>query len=200
MAIAGVRRGTVAGAEGAAWRVRWCENPAGVPRWTAWVALMLLAGSSLRAWAYTPESEKVQQLCERAVQFLEKTPANDMYAGQLGGQCLVALAIHKFYKHKFDNPYENKMHPMVRAALQRCRREASNLNSLGSNATYSIGIALIFLSEVSPVDDFGTIQTYVAALRTLQKGNGGWGYTNQGTGDISQTQYGVLGLWSATNV
>ena len=164
------------------------------------MALILLAGSSLRGWAYTPESEKVQRLCERAVQFLEGTPANDAHASQLGGQCLVALAIHKYYKHRFDNPYENKMHPMVRAALERCRREASQLARLGSNATYSIGVALIFLSEVSPVDDFGTIQTYVAALRSLQKGHGGWGYTNQGTGDISQTQYGVLGLWSATNV
>ncbi len=200
MAVAGVRRGRWVGVENAPRCPTHGKRGCAVRGWVWCVAGLVFVGLGFRAQAYTPESEKVQRICERAVQFLEKTPANDMYAGQLGGQCLVALAIHKFYKHKFDNPYENKMHPMVRAALQRCRREAPNLANLGSNATYSIGIALIFLSEVSPGDDFGTIQTYVAALRSLQKGNGGWGYTNQGTGDISQTQYGVLGLWSATNV
>ncbi len=150
--------------------------------------------------AYTPESEKVQQICARAVKFLEGTPADDPHAGQLGGQCLVALAIHKYYKHLLDNPYEKKMHPMVQAALERCRREAPNLANLGTNRTYSIGTSIIFLSEVSPVRDFGTIQTFVAELRRIQKPAGGWGYVNQQPGDISQTQYGVLGLWSAANV
>ncbi len=170
--------------------------------WLVLACLFMVGLSSSHVLvAYTPESPKVQQLCERAVKFLETTPTNEQFSSQLGGQCMVALAIHKFYKHQGDSKYSKQLHPMVQAALQRCRQEAPNLAKLGSNRTYSLGTSIIFMSEVSPAADFGTIQTYVAELLRIQRSSGPWGYlTGPPVGDISQTQYGVLGLWSASNV
>ncbi|HHK41948.1 MAG TPA: hypothetical protein ENJ50_05965, partial [Planctomycetaceae bacterium] len=166
-------------------------------------ATWIIAASSVHG--YTPEDPEVQEICKKAVKYLEEIDTSrDQFTNRLGGECLIALAIHKYYK-KFGGGKYGPDHPKVAAALKRCREVAGKFDSLGNSRTYDLGTALIFLTETSPLRDFGTIQAFVAELRRIQRQEGSWGYLGGtvfgGTnGDISQTQYGVLGYWSAANV
>ncbi len=171
---------------------------------TAWLVLLLMCCRPLAA--YTPEDPVVEAMCRKAVKYLEGSDRPlDNFASRLGGECLIALAIHKFYK-KFGGGKYGEDHPKVAAALKRCRATVGKFDALGSSRTYDLGTALIFLTETSPVRDFGTIRAFTNELRRIQRPvEGSWGYIRAtmfggSNGDISQTQYGVLGFWSAANV
>jgi hypothetical protein len=139
------------------------------------------------ATAYTPDSAEVQAMVKRAVRFIE-THASGGHYSRLGGTCLVGLTM---YKH-----YGDADHPLVEAAVARCLSvREKGVSRFDSN--YSVGIAIIFLSEVGPVAYRAEIETLLQALIDRQKPNGGWGYADHATGDTSQTQYAVLGLWMA---
>ena len=170
------------------------------------LALILVCSSCVPLAAYTPEDPEVQEMCRKAVKYLETVDTTrDEFTNRLGGECLIALAIHKYYK-KFGGGKYGEEHPKVAAALKRCRATVGKFDTLGNSRTYDLGTALIFLTETSPVRDYGVIQAFTNELRRIQRpAEGSWGYLG-GTvfgntnGDISQTQYGVLGFWSAANV
>ncbi len=138
-----------------------------------------------RVQAVSPESPEVRATVDKALKFLETNGD-----ARLGGECLVALA---FLKNDRD-----LKHPKIRAAIELCQK--ADVASQASVDNYSLGCALFFLCEADLQGQRQTIQRYVDALLKRQKANGGWGYhegSHVGTGDNSQTQYAVLGLWMA---
>lgn len=151
-----------------------------------WAAIALAATFLLAtpARAYTPESPKVKEMVGRAVKFLESASDN-----RLGGKCLIGLAV---YKHT-----GNGAHPKVQEAVAACRAYIAGQNTYGEGSMYSLGAAIIFLCDVGPQDYAKEISAMLTELLQIQKGHGGWGYNHSQTGDTSQTQYGVLALWSA---
>ena len=134
--------------------------------------------------AYTPESPQVKTMVDRAVKYLEKTQPH----GELGGKALQALAI---YKHN-----NNSKHPKVVEAVAACKAQAAS-GAAPTGAIYSLGAAIVFMCEVGPQEYAADITALLTQLLAVQKSHGGWGYTYQLTGDTSQTQYGVLAIWSA---
>jgi hypothetical protein len=130
--------------------------------------------------AYTPESKEVKERVTRALGFLA-TAKDD----RLGGECLIGLC---FKKSGVDD------HPKIAHAVDRCYKAGFNTTD-----NYSLGIALMFLCEADPKAHREIIDKYLAELLRRQKGHGGWGYETFQTGDTSQTQYGVLGIWMAKN-
>ena len=148
-------------------------------------AVCLLIG--LLSWspihAVTPESPEVKKLVNSALGYLEKNTDE-----RLGGRCLVALAFLKA---------ERPDHPRIREAVDECRKQ------MGANPpdsvldVYSNGLAIIFLSELSPRDYTSEIQWYLNRMKSRQKEHGGWGYNEYPTGDTSQTQYATLAYWEA---
>lgn len=166
--------------------------------------------------AYTPNSKEVQQICEKAVRLLQQMPDTDKCGGSLGGECLVSLAIHKYYKTQ-GKQFLNNLDPRVQSTLKRCRdnsrylrfddlREAERRNRDNPNVVpdvilgdeFLMGAVLVFLSEVSPVDDFRTIQDVSIEVLRAQRPNGSWQLG--GRDNIFATQFAVLGLWSAANL
>jgi hypothetical protein len=147
------------------------------------VLALMLAGIfffASPAGAYTPESKEVRERVKKALGFL--TTAKE---DRLGGECLIALC---FKKGGLDD------HPRIKKAVDRCYQpefvKADN---------YSLGIALMFLCEVDPETHHDLIAKYVEELMKRQKSFGAWTYESFQTGDTSQTQYGVLGIWMAKN-
>ena len=75
---------------------------------------------------------------------------------------------------------------------------ARELGEGGFGATYDTACAICFLVALDPVAYFRTIQRASAQLADMQNDNGSWGYPSGE--DLSNTQYGALGLWKASTV
>ncbi len=136
------------------------------------------------AHAVLPDSPEVKQLLDRAFQFLDTAQES-----RLGGQCLIGLC---YLKHG-----EKETHAAVQAAVAACQRDAQNP---GGIAIYDNGLAIIFLCELNPSKYQAEINSFLKALQTKQRRQGGWGYLNDPKhpgGDTSMTQYGVLACWEA---
>ena len=164
----------------------------------AWMAATVVAAS---ASAYTPESPEVRRLIEKGLGYL--VAANGLNPdSRLGAKCLMALCHIKYYK-MVEREEEGKNHPLVREALAGCAGTKLGYATVDSSqglSNYSLGIALMFLCEVDPVQHRPLIEQYVAELLKRQQSWGAWGYGGEATGDTSQTQYAVLGMWMAQKV
>src|SRR5262245_6595777 len=133
--------------------------------------------------AVTPESPEVKEVIGKALTWLEKQDDE-----RLGGKCLLGLCVYKAER--------GANHPKIAAALSACEKAAGKPDD---EDNYSIGLALIFLCEVDPVRHRKLAERYVSIILQRQQAGGGWGYQGNMTGDTSQTQYPVLGLWLAAN-
>jgi len=155
------------------------------------VAALSVSFAASQAEAYTPESPEVQRLLDKAVTYIEQNHEKESvsYYRRLGGMCLTALAV---YKHKHD-----ANHPMVQAAIAKCKDVCSKGVPWSSESNYDVGIAVIFLCDLDAQLYRPEIDVMMNALYKRQQPAGGWSYSDHDTGDTSQTQYGALALWMA---
>ena len=161
----------------------------------ALVALLLLVNvlaTHSDLLAYTSQSPDVLAMRRKAVDYLEKSESHDF----LGGNCLVAMAIHK--------ELSQDQHPKILEAIEACRKfSADKTRKLKGPDVYSVGIAIIFLCGLDPVKYRTEIEDLLVILESLRKPNiGAWGYPEKGhthanNCDTSMTQYGVLCYWAA---
>jgi len=151
-------------------------------------------------WAYTPNSPEVREMLARGIAYLEKADRNGPHSGQLGGKALMGLAAYKYDK-RFGNGGD-PLPPLTSIALGEVlgQARAASLENQGFVDNYSLGIALIFLTEVNPTDHMDAIIAMAEELKKRQKANGAWGYSHEKRGDSSQLQYAALGLWAAKKV
>ena len=177
-------------------------------------ALLILA-APLTSWSQglTPDSPRVKAMAKKGIEFLNgyvhnagMGKAHD-HMDDIGGRALRALAIAKYHDvYKIPGGKSNRH---VAAALKECR-EAIKAKSklLGSpgdygHRLYAASIALILLCEVDPKNSEREIDFMVDFLLSRQLPNGGWTYDQLeklGHGDVSQTQYVILALWTAKHV
>ncbi|MCA9212137.1 MAG: hypothetical protein KDB27_03655 [Planctomycetales bacterium] len=138
---------------------------------------------------YTPESPMVKQMVAKGVDYIKSTPAHPNF----GVASLRALALIKG-----NCPLD---HPHIQHAVKLCRESVSKLNGgLKEKAVYEVSVATIFLCELDAEEFKPEITAFMETLMSWQKKEGGWGYlegSNKDTGDISQTQYVVLAMWTA---
>lgn len=145
----------------------------------------LATGLSEPASALLPTSPRVKALLKAGLDKLEALPFEGLNEEKLGSKCLAGLALYKGGRPKS---------PRISEAINACRQAASGASELDN---YSHGLVIIFLTEVAPKREKSTIRSYLDALAAKQKGNGGWGYTGDPSGDTSQTQYTALAMWQA---
>jgi hypothetical protein len=144
------------------------------------LAIVAGLGDSV-AWGVTPESPEVKAVVEKALKYLA-TGSDD----RLGAQCLLAMAFTKNGRPKDD--------PLVKRAVDLCEDRAKEMKN---EDNYSLGCAVIFLCELDPEHYKGLIEKYLREILGRQMKNGPWSYPDYQTGDTSQTQYAVLGMWMA---
>ncbi|MFT5524505.1 MAG: hypothetical protein ACI9HK_002460, partial [Pirellulaceae bacterium] len=148
------------------------------------LAIALVAGWTTKLVALNPESPEVVAMIEKAAKYLETAEHK-----QLGGKALIALALIKADKNKYHD------HARVADALSECYKY--DKTSPPGNHIYSLSIATIFLIEHDKVKHGNLIDHFLKRMWALQMDHGGWGYSDRSRGDTSQTQYGVLCLWTA---
>lgn len=156
---------------------------------------ILMPASSLQAQKkYTPEHPDVQDMIDRALNFLgEAEPSSYSEA------VLFALAA---YKAELWRPTaEPKDNPIVQNGLAFTNRVLSDQNFRARSdfrSIYAPAMCLIFLLDMGPEEYETEIENMLELLISRQQDSGAWGYSNQdGHGDTSQMQYIGLALWLA---
>jgi hypothetical protein len=149
------------------------------------LAVIILLGAAVLmprpAAAIAPEDPKVKEVVKKALGYLSAQRDE-----RIGGECLIGLCFWKA-----GEPAE---HPKIQRALARC--QGVNFQACDN---YSLGIALMFLCEIDPELHHDLIAKYTTEMFRRQKTFGGWSYESFQTGDTSQTQYAVLGMWMVKN-
>jgi hypothetical protein len=161
--------------------------------------IALLISFPCAAWGLTPDSPEVKALVKKGLDFLERgaPPANTpgvpmmplaMGPPRLGETVLVGLSFFKAGKED---------HKLVKEAIQA----VYGVKDLPTVDNYSLGLAIIFLSELDDQQHLPTIQKLVDEMVSRQQERGGFGYYKaNGIGDTSQIQYVVLAFWNARHV
>ena len=131
--------------------------------------------------------DDVNRSVQRGIQYLIRTQGGNgawHYSASYepGLTALAVLAL--------KNAGMKKEHPTMQRGLQYI------LNTR-ARRTYAVGLVLMALAEVDPVQYRKRIETYGKWLVQKQAGNGTWNYDGSGAGDHSNTQFGVLGLYAA---
>ncbi len=165
------------------------------------ISLLMIPGSS--AWAqikYNPDDVVIQEMAERAADFLA-TYTGSGAGSQAGGErvlcALTILEVSKRYTHEIPRD-----HPLIIAAVN----EAVNMINGGGarnrldtiDSMYYPCLASILLCEVDDEEYAPEIKHIVSWISERQNNNGGWGYEKRAfISDTSQSQYACLALFIA---
>ena len=136
---------------------------------------------------YTPESPEVEAAVQRAIKFLQQ----DKLETRLGGKALMGLALVKA-------GVDHKDAKIKEAADELANAVATGKGLEEDNIVYTLGLSIIFLTQLDPQEHAAQIQHLLDRLLKCQKPHGGWGYLARPMGDTSMTQYGVLSMWEAS--
>ena len=145
---------------------------------------------------YTPDHPVVQEMIRKGVAFLSARGPRISGGLSEGVGVLTGYAIYKV-----DG---NPEHPMVASAIAEARQIAvalaSGRNESLARSMYLPSVAAMLLASVDVQANASSIIQIRDFLLNSQKPHGGFGYTvggqYLGSGDISQTQYVMLCLWT----
>lgn len=153
--------------------------------------LLAAAGPVPRAVAYTPDSPEVLQMIESGIAFLRAKDTEVTGASIEGGQILRAYALFKYDHNAADPLVQQGVRTAQRIAAESPR--AFHQRELGS---YESSVAILLLAEVDPQGNRPALQNLLGHLLSNQRAHGGLAYPSEEAGDTSQTQYGMLALWT----
>ena len=153
---------------------------------------LAFSGTAQAQRKYTPEHPYVKKLADRAVKVLQKADSTP------GHNTMAALAIVEHGKrYNKEVPQNNKV---VNKAVEHIRDECANGKSFyNERETYYPAVALILLAEVDASRNRDQIIYLLDVLKKRQQGHGGFTYSNEDTGDCSQTQFAGLAMWVASS-
>lgn len=144
---------------------------------------------------YSPEHPVVQEMVQKGVAFLSSSKDG------LAGEGINILAGYTIFKVNGDPE-----HPVVVSAVKEARNLAasfSRYNAGDLNSLYVPSLAGMLLASID-VDAHGVqIRQIRDFLLRSQKRHGGFGYLRgelDDSGDISQTQYVMLSLWTMSQL
>jgi len=135
-------------------------------------------------------------MVERGLRFLEAVPAEELGKGAEGGPGQIALAGYAHFKAEHD--YDAAIVKLGLAAAlsfaEKVKAEGKLIHE--SKTTYEVAVAILFLAEYDPQQYAPQLKLLGDGLIGLQKSHGGYGYPGHEDGDVSQTQYVVLAMWT----
>ncbi|MEP0426552.1 hypothetical protein [Rhodopirellula bahusiensis] len=152
------------------------------------------------ASAYTPFDTQVVGMVDRGLVYLENADQKDYlygtagFAGGLGERALVAYT-HFKVKHDASARVVQQGIAAARTMVGVIRSGKRNVPGI-SFEVYSTAVAVMLLAEVDKEKYKSELKTLQGFLYELQYPNGAFSYIGHKTGDISQTQYGVLAIWT----
>ena len=180
--------------------IRFCGGPCLAAGWCYIVALAVMLGGTVfpgTALGYTPNGPVVTKMVDRAIEYLETLPRDRLggdprgFSGQAGEIVLIAYAHHKV-RHDPE-------HPLVKRGIDVALRIVDALpetGERGNKRNYEMAVSVLLFAEVDAErykNEMRTVQKY---LMEWQFPNGPFGYHGDKDGDVSQTQYALLAIWT----
>lgn len=156
--------------------------------------------SAMPAVAYTPDDPRVEALVAEGMKYIEsQSTYQSKYGlanGFRGGYGEIALLGYTHMKVNHD-----KDHPVVTRGIKAAQDLLSKLNEKDpggheSKTVYTISVAAMLLAEVDKKRYKSELQRIASHLQRIQYANGGYGYILDKVGDVSQTQYAMLAIWT----
>jgi hypothetical protein len=170
-----------------------------MPRFTA-IFLALLAFSATEGFAYTTDDPEVLEMVDRGIKHLEDALGAKTYydtgKAHLGGWGEWALAGYAHYKVVHD-----ASHPVVKRGLEGALGIARGLTQPNQGGhtlktNYNAGVAAMLLAEVDRDKYRKELELIAEFFKRYQLPSGPYTYLGDKIGDVSQTQYAVLALWT----
>lgn len=155
---------------------------------------------AVTALGYTPNDPVVTKMVDQGLSYLEGLDANQLggdagsFSGMAGEVVLVAYAHHKC-RHDPE-------HPVVKRGIDVAKRIVAALEGRGAQGgkrNYELAVCVMLFAEVDPVAYQGELKTIQRYLMDWQFPNGAFGYPEGDPateGDVSQTQYALLAIWT----
>ncbi len=161
------------------------------------VTLILFVACSLpsrRAWSYTPQDPVVQAMVNRGLAYLEGV---DWKGGikQMDGTKILAAYAHYKVKHNPSHPLVQEGIKSVNAILKIVETDPNS-----KKMNYEVAVAVLLLAEIDPKAYDSQLRTFQKYLFDAQRAHGGWTYFAVEHGDVSQTQYALLAIWTLDRV
>lgn len=160
-------------------------------RFIAVTFLAVITAGTLCAQGLTPQSPEIQEAVKKGIAFLEKNGAAE---NRQGGQALIGMAVLK--------SGADAEHPLIRRAVEAIRKSISSSKVEMSDPIYSVGLSVMFLSDLDADKYRAELDALCRFLQNNQRSDGSWSYLTSGSpdgypsGDMSMTQYGVLAYWT----
>ncbi|QDT08724.1 hypothetical protein K239x_06660 [Planctomycetes bacterium K23_9] len=155
--------------------------------------LIAILGSVLaipsRSHGYTPDDPVVRKMVSGGIKFLEEyKTTRDNPDGEL---VLLAYA-HFKVEHDQQAPIVAKGLSAAKKIVQKAA--AGNFHS--HQANYEVAISVLLFATVNPQAYKAELESLQRHLMHVQSPNGAFTYHNEKLGDISQTQYALLAIWT----
>ena len=167
---------------------------------SALLLLAILSTSFCLPWsttaAYTPDDPQVLQMVTRGVNFLEGKTINNARATQFrgrAGEVVLAGYAHFKCRHDANSPVVKKGVAMAMEIIDALKQGKGDE---GKKRNYEISICVLLLAEVNAGVYRNQLQFLQGQLMSQQHPGGGFRYPGDELGDVSQTQYAVLAIWT----
>lgn len=148
--------------------------------------------------AYSPEDPEVRAMVDRGIKYLEGLAEKDLRQANWGGED--GQVILAGYAHfKAEGNYEAPLVKMAtKVALDMAEAAKRNGGALKRNVktNYEVAVAIMLLADLDPVEHRESLRILGEGLLALQMSHGGYGYEGQPNGNVSQTQYIALAMWT----
>ncbi len=160
-----------------------------------WLALGV-APLAKAAEHYSPDHPTVIAMVDKAVKFLVSSRHHGPDATN-GREVLASYAIML--------GQSDSNHPRILSGIQEAKRLIRRAMSgqYDSEIVYAVSISAVLLANHDPVEHRPALEDAVNWLESKQRPYGGFGYLTGNflqTGDISQTQYASMALWTLNKV
>lgn len=170
-----------------------------VARYSNSLLFVLLAGFGLircdRAWSYSPQDPVVQAMVNRGIGYIESQDWKSNLGRWQDGTIILAGYAH--YKVKYD-----ANHPVVQQGIVAAKKivKIVDAGQPSKAANYEVAVSVLLLATVDPKAYDAELRTLQGHLFNVQRANGPWTYKAEEKGDVSQTQYALLAIWTLDRV
>ena len=136
-------------------------------------------------------------MVDRGIEYLENV-GTDKYGGNptqfSGGAGETVLVGYAHHKCRHDPE-----HPLVKRAIETAKQIVASLETTGergSKRNYEMAMCVLLFAEVDAERYKSELKTVQQYLMDWQYPNGAFGYYGEKDGDVSQTQYALLAIWT----
>ena len=163
-----------------------------IPGKTASIRPVLILGivfaslvTTRQSLAYTPEDPTVVGMVNRGIKYLES--AKTITDGE------TVLVAYTHYKVEHD-----ESNPVVAKGIEQAKEFAALVGSgrREHKTNYECAVSIMLLCEISATRFRNELTTFQRYYNEAQMPHGGFGYPEDQNGDVSQTQYAILGIWT----